>query len=136
LSKAIARIVLKDQSPTCRFLNTVDITNKFLNHFFGVESALVEALESAVQDARDDRFVPPDVAHERIRTMYTWENVARRTEKVSEFTNKSDWFLCAVRPRQTPETGHNRNLFCDMAVTGTRKFKLRNNQSETSAVAS
>lgn len=50
-----------------------------MEHF----SALVAALDSAVQDARDNRFVPPDVAHERIRTMYTWENVARRTEKVS-----------------------------------------------------
>lgn len=50
-----------------------------MEHF----SALVAALDSAVQDARENRFVPPDVAHERIRTMYTWENVARRTEKVS-----------------------------------------------------
>ena len=50
-----------------------------MDHF----SALVAALDSAVQDARDNRFVPPEVAHERIRTMYTWENVARRTEKVS-----------------------------------------------------
>lgn len=68
-------------------LHTVDITYKFLiiNHFFCVDhfSALVAALDSAVQDARDNRFVPPEVAHERIRTMYTWENVARRTEKVS-----------------------------------------------------
>lgn len=64
----------------------MDIIYKFLiNHFFGVEhfSALVAALDCAVQDARENRFVPPDVAHERIRTMYTWENVARRTEKVS-----------------------------------------------------
>lgn len=46
-------------------------------------SALVVALDNAVQNARDNTFVPPHVAHERIRTMYTWENVARRTEKVS-----------------------------------------------------
>lgn len=42
------------------------------------------ALESAVQDARNNRVVPADEAHERIRTMYTWRNVARRTELVSD----------------------------------------------------
>lgn len=84
MSKATGRIALKDQSRACTFQKTVDIAYKFLNQFFEWNiSALVEALDSAVQDARDGRFVPPDVAHERIRTMYTWDNVARRTEKVS-----------------------------------------------------
>lgn len=46
-------------------------------------SALVAALESAVEAARNNTFVAPNVAHERIRTMYTWQNVARRTERVS-----------------------------------------------------
>ncbi|KAJ7314883.1 hypothetical protein OS493_039015, partial [Desmophyllum pertusum] len=43
--------------------------------------SLVVALDRAVKDARDSRFVSPHVAHERIRTMYTWKNVARRTER-------------------------------------------------------
>ena len=64
---------------------------KFLTFLWTI-SALVAALHSAVQDARDNRFVPPDVAHERIRTMYTWENVARRTEKVS-LTYRQIWLL-------------------------------------------
>ena len=78
-----------------------------MEHF----SALVVALDSAVQDARDNRFVPPDAAHERIRTMYTWENVARRTEKVScnEFINNSDWFLCALFIPPSRETGHEKS---------------------------
>ena len=75
-----------------------------MEHF----SALVAALDSAVKDVRDNRFVPPDVAHERIRTMYTWENVARRTEKVScnKFVNKFDWSLCALFIPRSRETGH------------------------------
>lgn len=59
------------------------------------------ALDNAVQDARDNRFVPPDVAHERIRTMYTWENVARRAEKVSCAETRAvpswNWLLLSNR---------------------------------------
>ena len=56
----------------------------FFTFYVSNISALLVALESAVQDARDNRVVPADEAHERIRTMYTWQNVARRTELVSD----------------------------------------------------
>ena len=56
---------------------------RFFTFYVSNISALLVALESAVQDARNNRVVPADVAHERIRTMYTWQNVARRTQLVS-----------------------------------------------------
>ena len=46
-------------------------------------SALVAALEDAIQAVREGEIVPPQAAHQRIANMYTWDNVARRTEKVS-----------------------------------------------------
>nr|XP_058971022.1 phosphatidylinositol N-acetylglucosaminyltransferase subunit A-like [Pocillopora verrucosa] len=49
--------------------------------------SLVAALESAVEAARNNTFVAPNVAHERIRTMYTWQNVARRTERVYDLVS-------------------------------------------------
>ena len=45
--------------------------------------ALVGALEDAIQAVREGDVVSPEVAHQRIASMYTWDNVARRTEKVS-----------------------------------------------------
>lgn len=57
---------------------------RFFTFYVSNISALLMALESAVQNARDNRVVPADEAHERIRTMYTWQNVARRTELVSD----------------------------------------------------
>lgn len=45
-------------------------------------SALVMALDRAVTDARNNTLVLPEEAHDRIKTMYTWQNVARRTERV------------------------------------------------------
>lgn len=45
-------------------------------------SALVMALDRAVRDAQNNTLVSPKEAHDRIKTMYTWQNVARRTERV------------------------------------------------------
>ena len=45
-------------------------------------SALVKELDRAVTDARKNTLVVPEEAHDRIKTMYTWQNVARRTERV------------------------------------------------------
>ena len=45
-------------------------------------SALVMALDRAVTDAQNNTLVVPEEAHDRIKTMYTWQNVARRTERV------------------------------------------------------
>lgn len=43
---------------------------------------LVKELENAILDRRKGRFVPPLEAHKRVSKMYTWQNVARRTEIV------------------------------------------------------
>ena len=40
------------------------------------------ALDRAVADAKNNTVVAPEEAHDRIKTMYTWQNVARRTERV------------------------------------------------------
>ena len=47
-------------------------------------AGLLESLEDAIADHRHGNVVPPFEAHQRIKHMYTWPNVARRTEKVYE----------------------------------------------------
>lgn len=44
--------------------------------------SLLEELERAISDRRCGRNIDPYVAHNKIRTVYTWRNVAVRTEKV------------------------------------------------------
>ncbi|KAL8571190.1 hypothetical protein ACOMHN_010651 [Nucella lapillus] len=44
--------------------------------------ALAEALEKAIEDHQLGRAVPPWQAHNRVKHMYTWTNVAQRTEQV------------------------------------------------------
>lgn len=43
---------------------------------------LVQTLDKAIEDRRKENFVPPFEAHERIKKIYTWRNVAKRTEIV------------------------------------------------------
>lgn len=43
---------------------------------------LVRALEEAIQAHRRGDQVPHWEVHERVKAMYTWHNVARRTEQV------------------------------------------------------
>lgn len=45
-------------------------------------AALVEELERAIRDKKHGRVVSPHEAHERIQDLYTWRNVAKRTEVV------------------------------------------------------
>ncbi|KAL9958833.1 hypothetical protein ACROYT_G035901 [Oculina patagonica] len=79
--------------------------------------SLVVALDKAVQDARDNRFVPPDVAHERIRTMYTWENVARRAEKVYDLVRTVPHVSFDERLRRLYHCGRVAGkIFCILAV--------------------
>lgn len=44
---------------------------------------LVVALGQAIKAAENGEVVSPTTAHERVKQMYTWDKVARRTEKVS-----------------------------------------------------
>lgn len=43
---------------------------------------LVHALNRAIEDRKRGKFVPPFEAHERIKKIYTWRDVAKRTEIV------------------------------------------------------
>lgn len=43
---------------------------------------LVHTLNRAIEDRRRGKFVPPFEAHERIKKIYTWRDVAKRTEIV------------------------------------------------------
>ncbi|ELT92127.1 hypothetical protein CAPTEDRAFT_228243 [Capitella teleta] len=44
--------------------------------------ALVAALNAAIDLRRQEKHVDPLVAHQRVAKLYTWQNVAMRTEKV------------------------------------------------------
>lgn len=44
--------------------------------------AVMEALETAIEKHRTGNFVPPAEVHERVKKLYTWQNVAKRTEAV------------------------------------------------------
>ncbi|XP_048577269.1 phosphatidylinositol N-acetylglucosaminyltransferase subunit A isoform X5 [Nematostella vectensis] len=44
--------------------------------------ALVDALEDCIRRVRSRSVIDTHTAHERIRAMYTWTNVSKRTEKV------------------------------------------------------
>ncbi|CAC5359587.1 unnamed protein product [Mytilus coruscus] len=46
------------------------------------DQSLREELERAIADKRAGRNVPPFVAHNRIKLLYTWRDVAHRTERV------------------------------------------------------
>lgn len=50
---------------------------------------LVGALEEAIKSVDDGDIISPNIAHERIKKMYTWDNVARRTEKVYDSISNS-----------------------------------------------
>lgn len=49
---------------------------------FFVVLDLVAGLEDAIQKVKNGTVVPPLVAHEKIRSMYSWHDITRRTEIV------------------------------------------------------
>ncbi|KAK3104858.1 hypothetical protein FSP39_011824 [Pinctada imbricata] len=52
-------------------------------------SVKIESINQAICDKRQGRVVPPFEAHERIKKLYTWRDVARRTEIVYNREGKS-----------------------------------------------
>ena len=42
----------------------------------------MEALEVAIENHRTGNVVSPSEVHERVKKLYTWQNVAKRTEAV------------------------------------------------------
>lgn len=79
--------------------------------------SLVAALESALQAARNNTIVPPNTAHERIRTMYTWQNVARRTERVYDLVSAAPHVSFEERLKRLYHCGRVAGkIFCVLAV--------------------
>jgi len=53
-------------------------------------AALTEALSSAIEDSLNGSAVDAFEAHECVRKMYTWQNVAERTERVYNMVSTID----------------------------------------------
>jgi phosphatidylinositol glycan class A protein len=45
-------------------------------------SALVHELDIAINKCITKSYLPPQMLHDTVKKLYTWQNVARRTEKV------------------------------------------------------
>ena len=63
----------------CRYSH--DVMDKF--HI--CVSALIRTLDAAIDAKRKGNVLSSNVAHDRIGSMYTWNNVATRTEKVCQY---------------------------------------------------
>jgi len=55
-----------------------------------IVTALTEALSSAIMDSVRGNAVDPFEAHECVRKLYTWQNVAERTELVYNLVSTTD----------------------------------------------
>ncbi len=60
-------------------------------------AALVEELEVAIATHRQGRQVKPEDAHRCVRSLYTWQNVAKRTENVYDRISHEEDFDFADR---------------------------------------
>ncbi len=50
--------------------------------------ALTESLEEAIEAAVSGNVYHPQDMHERVRKLYTWQDVARRTERVYDSVHR------------------------------------------------
>ena len=66
----------------------INIHSLLLFHVLNFKG-IIDAIEDAIEAEKLGRTISPDVAHERIKSMYTWDNVARRTEKVGRIPRSS-----------------------------------------------
>ncbi|XP_068687854.1 phosphatidylinositol N-acetylglucosaminyltransferase subunit A-like [Montipora foliosa] len=79
--------------------------------------SLVVALDKAVQDARSKTILAPEEAHARIKTMYTWQNVARRTEIVYDVVGTVPCVSFDERLKRLYQCGRIAGkIFCVLAV--------------------
>ena len=58
-----------------------------LDIFFPPSLALAEAMRRAIEDRQQGKAVSPWEAHRRVKEMYTWANVAERTEKAYDLVS-------------------------------------------------
>lgn len=66
---------------TVKVLVLSSLTNTKLPEF-NTSSELVLAVEEAIRAAENGNVVSPTITHERVKKMYTWDKIARRTELV------------------------------------------------------
>merc|ERR1712168_1449558 len=52
-------------------------------------SSVITALSSAIERQKRGEFLPPETCHEMIKEMYTWQDIARRTEIVYDERTKA-----------------------------------------------
>ncbi|XP_067018979.1 phosphatidylinositol N-acetylglucosaminyltransferase subunit A-like isoform X1 [Acropora muricata] len=79
--------------------------------------SLVKELDRAVTDARKNTLVVPEEAHDRIKTMYTWQNVARRTERAYDLVETVSRVTFDERLNRLYQCGRVAGkIFCVLAV--------------------
>ena len=67
-------------------------------------TAVLEALEKAIEKHRTGNFVPPAEVHERVKKLYTWQNVARRTEAVYDTIAQEPYIDLSDRLQRSDHT--------------------------------
>ncbi|XP_035663691.1 N-acetylglucosaminyl-phosphatidylinositol biosynthetic protein-like [Branchiostoma floridae] len=85
-------------------------------------ASLLVALETAVDDKRRGWTISPRERHERISTMYTWQDVARRTETVYDATAELPSSSLADRIYRYSHSGSGWLLFVLLLVLGNYLF--------------
>ncbi|XP_031563724.1 N-acetylglucosaminyl-phosphatidylinositol biosynthetic protein-like [Actinia tenebrosa] len=79
--------------------------------------ALEEALDDAILAVRTGKVLNAEVLHERIKSMYTWMNVCKRTETVYDTVSKLPSVPFNVRLQRLYECGSVAGkIFCVLAV--------------------
>lgn len=48
--------------------------------------SLCSGLEKAISQLKSGSLLSPEIMHDKVRTFYTWRNVAKRTEKVGDLS--------------------------------------------------
>ncbi|XP_066281291.1 phosphatidylinositol N-acetylglucosaminyltransferase subunit A-like [Branchiostoma lanceolatum] len=78
--------------------------------------SLLNALKNAAEDKRRGRIISPRERHERISAMYTWQDVARRTETVYDATAELPSSTLADRIHRYSHSGSGWVLFVLLLV--------------------
>ena len=55
---------------------------------FVFATALIQALNNAIAKRRSNTALSSDIVYNKVKNIYTWQNVAKRTEKVGDLTDE------------------------------------------------
>jgi len=108
-------------------------------------SSVITALSSAIERQKRREFLPPETCHEMIKEMYTWQDIARRTEIVYDERTKAgqrrkekeaeaENYLTSP-PLQSHFTNHDEGAG-DSATLSLRRRKIGNDNSDVSSSSS